>query len=89
MRQLTALPIVVPFITAALLVILRPFGRRGLNDAISASGAVAVLVLCVMLLVRAVQHPIAYWIGPYDQQRPDLDRQLVRPGLPAQGIRPG
>jgi len=68
-RQLTALPIVVPFITAALLVILRPFGRRGLNDAISASGAAAVLVLCVMLLVCALQHPIAYWMGDWRHPR--------------------
>ena len=67
---ITALPVVVPFITAAGLMVIRPLSRRWLNDAVTGAGAVAVVVLCALLLSRAAQHPIAYWMGgfrPVDQ----------------------
>ena len=49
---MTALPVVVPFITAAVLVILRPLSRRWVNDAVSIAGVTTVIVLCAILLER-------------------------------------
>ncbi|HWE14708.1 MAG TPA: proton-conducting transporter membrane subunit [Solirubrobacteraceae bacterium] len=60
---MTALPVVVPFITAAVLVILRPLTRRWVNDAVSLAGVAAVIVLCAILLDRSAQRPFAYWMG--------------------------
>ena len=63
--QITALPVIVPFLTAAALVILRPLTRRWLDDTASGAGVVAVIALLAILLVRAAQRPIAYWMGGF------------------------
>src|SRR2546423_1953585 len=61
--HITALPVVVPLIAAALLIAVRHFANRTFDD-ISAGGvAVAVIALCSILLARAVHHPFAYWMG--------------------------
>jgi len=61
--HITALPVVVPFALAAGLVVARPLSRRWLNDLVSGAGAVAVFVLCVLLLADSWRRPIAYWMG--------------------------
>ena len=63
--HITALPVVVPFLTAALVAVIRPLSRRWLNDALTGAGVVAGLVLCAILLGRAAQRPIAYWMGGF------------------------
>jgi multicomponent Na+:H+ antiporter subunit D len=61
--HITALPVVVPLIAAALLIAVRHFTNRAFDD-ISAGGvAVGVIALCSILLARAVHHPFAYWMG--------------------------
>src|SRR5947208_3118682 len=61
--HITALPVVVPLIAAALLIAVRHFANRTFDD-ISAGGvAVAVCALCSILLARAVHHPFAYWMS--------------------------
>lgn len=64
--HVTALPVVVPFLTAALLVILRPFSRRWVNDGVSIAGVTAVIVLCGILLGRSAQRPFAYGMGGFE-----------------------
>jgi multicomponent Na+:H+ antiporter subunit D len=61
--HITALPVVVPMIAAALLVALRHWTPRLVNDAVATSVALAVAVLSAILLVRAAHHPFAYWMG--------------------------
>ncbi len=61
--HITALPVVVPMIGAALLVALRHWTPRLFNDAAATAVAVAVATLSAILLVRAVHHPFAYWMG--------------------------
>lgn len=61
--HITALPVIVPFVTAAVLVIFRPLTTRWIDDTVAGAGLTAVLVLCALLLMRTVQHPIAYWMG--------------------------
>jgi multicomponent Na+:H+ antiporter subunit D len=63
--HVTALPVVVPFITAAVLVILRPLSRRWVNDAVSIAGVTTVIVLCAILLERSARRPFAYWMGGF------------------------
>ncbi len=62
---ITALPVVVPFITAAALVTIRPLSRRWLNDTVTGTGVVAIVVICAILLSRAAERPIAYWMGGF------------------------
>src|SRR5437588_10967175 len=61
--HITALPIVVPMIGAALLVALRHWTPRLVNDVAAGGVAVAVITMSVILLVRAVHRPFAYWMG--------------------------
>src|SRR5437763_17041584 len=61
--HVAALPVIVPFIAAAGLVVVRLFDRRWLNDVIAGGGMAASFTLCVILLVRAAHHPFAYWMG--------------------------
>jgi multicomponent Na+:H+ antiporter subunit D len=63
MSHLSALPVVVPFIAAALLVTLRPLSRRWVNDAFSGTVAIAVVALCAVLLAKSSHQPIVYWMG--------------------------
>ncbi len=65
MPPVTALPVVVPFIAAAVLVTLRPLSRRWVNDAVSGSVAVSVVALCAVLLARSAHQPFAYWMGGF------------------------
>jgi multicomponent Na+:H+ antiporter subunit D len=61
--HITALPVVVPMIAAPLLVALRHWTPRLVNDLLAAGVALAVVTLCALLLVRASHHPFAYWMG--------------------------
>ncbi|MGB9183416.1 MAG: proton-conducting transporter membrane subunit [Solirubrobacteraceae bacterium] len=61
--HVTALTVAVPLMAAAMLVALRHWTPRIVNDvgAIGVSGVV--VTLCVALLVRAISRPFAYWMG--------------------------
>jgi multicomponent Na+:H+ antiporter subunit D len=61
--HITALPVVVPLIAAALLIAVRHFANRTFDDLSAGAVAVAVIALCSILLARAVHHPFAYWMG--------------------------
>ncbi|MGO9820193.1 MAG: complex I subunit 5 family protein [Solirubrobacteraceae bacterium] len=61
--HITALPVVIPMIGAATLVAVRHWTPRWVNDLAAAAVALAVAVLCAILLVRSGQHPFAYWMG--------------------------
>ncbi len=61
--HITALPVVVPMVGAALLVALRHWTPRLFNDAAATAVALAVATLSAILLVRALHHPFAYWLG--------------------------
>ncbi len=60
---ITALPVVVPLIAAAVLTGARRWSPRLVNDLGATGVALAVVVLCALLLARAVHHPFAYWMG--------------------------
>jgi multicomponent Na+:H+ antiporter subunit D len=61
--HIAALPVVVPMMAAAMLVALRHWVPRLVNDLAAAGVGVAVVTLCAMLLLRAAKHPFAYWMG--------------------------
>jgi multicomponent Na+:H+ antiporter subunit D len=61
--HITALPVLIPLMAAAVLVAVRHWSSRRFNDVTSVTVGVAVVVLCTLLLVRSVQHPFAYWMG--------------------------
>ena len=61
--HITALPVAVPLIAAALLVGVRHFSPRPLNDLLAAGTGAAVVALCAILLARSIHHPFAYWMG--------------------------
>ncbi|HET6868285.1 MAG TPA: proton-conducting transporter membrane subunit, partial [Solirubrobacteraceae bacterium] len=61
--HITALAIVVPMVAAAFLVAIRHWSPRLLNDVTAAGVGIAVVTICAILLVRAVHHPIVYWMG--------------------------
>jgi multicomponent Na+:H+ antiporter subunit D len=61
--HITALPVVIPLIAAAVLTGARRWSPRLLNDAGATGVSLAVVVLCALLLVRSVHHPFAYWMG--------------------------
>src|SRR5947209_2310750 len=61
--HITALPVVVPLIAAAALVAVRHWASRAVNDVTAVGVAVAVVVMCGLLLSRAVGHPFAYWMA--------------------------
>jgi multicomponent Na+:H+ antiporter subunit D len=63
MPTVTALPVVAPFIAAALLVVARPLTRRWFNDLSSAAVVASVVAICAILLSRSARQPIAYWMG--------------------------
>lgn len=60
---ISALPVVVPFIVAALLVVVRPLTPRLLHDVTGLAGASAVIALTALLVRDAIHRPIAYWMG--------------------------
>src|SRR5579871_2160334 len=61
--HITALAIVVPMTAAALLVAVRHWSPRAVNDLVAVSVGLAVVTICAILLVRSVHHPFAYWMG--------------------------
>jgi multicomponent Na+:H+ antiporter subunit D len=66
LTTITALPIVVPFIGAALLVAIGSFSPRWLNDSIGVAGAVTVAAMCMLLANHSVGAPYAYWMGGFE-----------------------
>jgi multicomponent Na+:H+ antiporter subunit D len=66
LTTITALPVVVPFIGAALLVAIGSFSPRWLNDSIGVAGAMAVAAICVLLANHSVGAPYAYWMGGFE-----------------------
>jgi multicomponent Na+:H+ antiporter subunit D len=61
--SITALPVVVPLVAAAVLTGARRWSPRLVNDAGATGVSLAVVVLCTLLLVRSLHHPFAYWMG--------------------------
>ena len=64
--HITALPVVVPLMGAALLVAIRHWTPRLVNDLLAGAVALTVVTLCAILLVRAIHHPFAYWMGGWE-----------------------
>jgi multicomponent Na+:H+ antiporter subunit D len=67
--HISALPIVVPFIAVAALVVLRPLNRRWVNDALAILTSAGMIALCALLLIRSADRPIAYWMGGFKPVR--------------------
>ncbi len=63
MPSITALPVAIPFLAAALLVAIRPLTRRWLEDVVACTTIAAVIALCAILLSDAAKRPFAYWMG--------------------------
>src|SRR5947209_8586099 len=61
--HITALPVVVPLIAAAVVVALSSWTPRLFNDLVATCVGVAVVTLCAILLGRTAHHPFAYWMG--------------------------
>lgn len=61
--HITALPIVVPMLAAALLVAVRHWTPRPVNDLSATGVALSSATLAAVLLVRSVHRPFAYWMG--------------------------
>ena len=63
MTYLPPLPVAVPFAVAALLTALAPLLPRRVIDVLSITTALAVTVLCGLLLAGSLGVPIIYWFG--------------------------
>jgi multicomponent Na+:H+ antiporter subunit D len=61
--HIAALPVVAPFLAATLLVAVRPLLGRWVTDVATCASVAAIIALCALLLAKAAQHPIAYWLG--------------------------
>src|SRR5436305_10149349 len=61
--HISALAIVIPMMAAAVLVALRHWTPRLVNDAATTGVAVTSATICAILLVRALHAPFAYWMG--------------------------
>jgi multicomponent Na+:H+ antiporter subunit D len=61
--DITALPVVIPLIAAAVIVAARHWSARAFNDVTAVAVGACVVTLCALMLVRAVHHPFAYWLG--------------------------
>jgi multicomponent Na+:H+ antiporter subunit D len=62
--HITALPIFIPLFAAAAITAVRHWAPRLLNDAVATGVALAVVVLCALLLAHTAHgHPFAYWMG--------------------------
>jgi multicomponent Na+:H+ antiporter subunit D len=68
MHSITALPVAVPFIGAALLVAVGSFIPRWSKDLVGVTVAVAVLAMCVLLARAAASHAFVYWVGGWYQR---------------------
>lgn len=63
MPHITALPVAIPFVAAALLVAIRPLCRPWFDDLTACTTIAAMIALCAILLARASSGPFAYWMG--------------------------
>ncbi|MBV8988404.1 MAG: hypothetical protein JO372_07570, partial [Solirubrobacterales bacterium] len=63
MTHLAALPVLIPFVAAPLLVATGSFAPRLFNDGVGLVSALAVATLCVLLTVHTATQPFAYWMG--------------------------
>ena len=63
MTHLTALPVAVPFVVAALLIATGPVLPRPLQDFLGISTAAAVVAMCVLLAAHSAHQPFAYCVG--------------------------
>ena len=63
MSHLAALPVVVPFLVAPLLVAIGTVAPRRLEDSLALLAALTVFVLCVLLAIHSSHQPFAYWVG--------------------------
>ncbi|MGZ4196636.1 MAG: complex I subunit 5 family protein [Solirubrobacteraceae bacterium] len=63
MTHITALPVAVPFVVAALLIATGPVLPRLLQDGLGIATALAVATMCVLLAVHTAHQPYAYWLG--------------------------
>jgi multicomponent Na+:H+ antiporter subunit D len=61
--HLAALPLVLPFLAAPVLVALGAFAPRLFHDSVAAVSATAVAGLCALLAAHAIHRPFAYWLG--------------------------
>ncbi len=61
--HIVALAVAIPMLGAAVLVAIRHWTSRRVNDLLATGVAVTVVVICAILLVRSVHQPIAYWMG--------------------------
>jgi multicomponent Na+:H+ antiporter subunit D len=62
--HITALPVAIPLIAAALVVAIRRWMPRLMVDGIATGTGVAVVTLCALLLAHTAHgHPFAYWMG--------------------------
>jgi multicomponent Na+:H+ antiporter subunit D len=62
--HITALAIFVPLFGAALLIAIRPIASRLVDDLAGTGTAIAVIVLCALLLAHVGdRHAFAYWLG--------------------------
>src|SRR5919202_476813 len=67
MTVLPALPVALPLLVAATLAATAGlFSRRWVADVLALATAVAVTVLCVLLLVRSTGDTIVYWFGGWE-----------------------
>jgi multicomponent Na+:H+ antiporter subunit D len=65
MTHLSALPVVVPFLAASVLVACGAFAPRWMNDGIGGIVALASVAMCVLLARHASGSPFAYWLGGF------------------------
>jgi multicomponent Na+:H+ antiporter subunit D len=62
--HIAALPVALPLLAAATLMVVRPFARRWLDDGAAGAVATSVVVLCALLLAHTAHHgPFAYWMA--------------------------
>jgi len=62
-NALPPLPVVLPLSVAALLIATAPRLPRRVIDLLAIATALAVAILCALLLVRSLDGPIVYWFG--------------------------
>ncbi len=60
---ITALTVAIPLIAAAVIVALRHWTPRLVNDLGAVGVGATVVTLCALLLARAIHNPFAYWMG--------------------------
>jgi multicomponent Na+:H+ antiporter subunit D len=61
--HITALPVVIPMIAAAALIVVRKFANRLFDDISAGAVGVSVIALLGLIIARAAHHPFAYWMG--------------------------